>query len=363
VSAPRIPRHIELLAVRLAQEEAKRAAEARTPEGAEAIADRLHDEAAAQGLIVKEYIEALTRDAEGVKAPDGTAPVSAFWSFGIEHPDVPVNRWNEHFLDNRYIAEAWATTQNDQSPGSARTLETTEGGRRLNAMYLWEPEVLEALGGAEKGFTEAWTRECWGTISETYAAEAKGPVVAFAQYADTRSILYNRELPTLHANPDVGLDNIHFAYEAPQTWPEVTRTEAGTTVARAQLQYNDPTLPHYIDPKTYPDRDPAERKAALESEFVLVADERAERAATKKAERTPEAEAQTTTAETKAVETKAVEAKETTPPAPSASVPLWQLGFTPKPVAIEPGPSTSAAASKAPPSPDLERQTTGAELG
>ncbi|KUN10517.1 hypothetical protein AQI95_02055 [Streptomyces yokosukanensis] len=382
MSTPTIPENIEDLAVRFATEEAERAAYARSPKGRKAIVRQLRAEAGAKGMEVKEYIEALTRDPEGVKPPEGTAPTSAFWSYGIEHPDVPANSWNQHFLDNRYIAEAWARTQNAQSPGSAQTLETTEGGRRLNAMYLWEPEVLKALGGAEKGFTEDWTRECWGTISETYAAEAKGPVVAFAQYADTRSILYKRELPTLHANPDVGLDHINFAYEAPQTWPEQTRTEVGTDAARAQLQYNDPTAAHYIDPQTYPDQDPVERRAGLESEFASVANERAERAAAKKAGRAtnPSAEQteeqatdrpteQTEQTEQTAEETTEAEApatvgaKEQKAPAPSASVPLWQLGFTPRPVALETGSSGAAPDSKAPPAPGLEHQSTRAELG
>ncbi|MEU1186886.1 hypothetical protein [Streptomyces sp. NPDC005859] len=383
MSVQPIPEDIEVLAVRLANEEAERAAVARSAKGRREIVQRLRTEAAAQGLPVKEYIEALTKDPKGVTPSQDTAPTSAFWSYGIDHPDAPTNRWNENFLDNRYIAEAWSTLQNDRQEGSARTLETTEGGRRLNAMYLWEAEVLTALGGADKGFTEDWTRECWATISETYATEAKGPVVVFAQYADTRSILYNRELPTLHTNTDVGLENIHFAYEAPQPWPKETRTEVGTDSARAQLQFNEPTMAHYVDPKTYPDQDPTARKAALESEFASVTAERNERAAGKKAEqtaaKTTEAEqtepaeptkqtAQTAQAEqtgkpmSEAKPQPTVEAKEQDNPKPSASVPLWQLGFTPKPVAIEPG-SPGPAASPAPPAPDLQKQSTGPGLG
>ncbi|MDX3249216.1 hypothetical protein [Streptomyces sp. ME18-1-4] len=364
-----IPENIETLAVRLANEEAARAAYARSEKGRQAIARRLRTEAAAKGMPVKEYIEALTKDPQGVTPPEGTAPTSAFWSFGIDHPDAPTNRWDQNFLDNRYIAEAWATVQNEQQQGSARTLETTEAGRQLNSMYLWEPEVLEALGGAEKGFTEDWTRNCWGTISETYATTAKGPVAVFAQYADTRSILYNRELPTLHTNTDVGLDNIHFAYEAPQPWPKETRAEVGTDAARAQLQYNDPTKAHYVDPKTYPDQDPTARRTALESEFASVTAERVEGAAAKKVERatgrTPEvAQAQQAEKQTNEGNPQpAVQAKEQGNPKLSASVPLWQLGFTPKLVAVEPGSSGPTAAATAPPTPDLQKQNTGPGLG
>ncbi|MEU0055870.1 hypothetical protein [Streptomyces sp. NPDC006334] len=363
MSAPRIPEEVERLAIRLATDEAKRQAMARTPEGAEAIADQLREEAAAQGLHVKEYVEALTKAPEGVRPPEGTHPTSAFWSFGINDERAP-SAW----LDNRYIAEAWAELQNQREPGTAQTLETSAAGRRLNGMHLWEPEVLEALGGAEQGFTQDWTRECWGNISETYAAAAKGPVAVFAQYADTRSILYNRELPTLHGNGDVGLDNIHFAYEAPQAWPQETRTELGTDAARAVLQFNDPTQAHYVDPVAYPTQDPAQRQAALRAELAAVATERAERAARRHAEQEtahdgevkaqPSAEAHP--AATPTAEADLVQAP--SPPAP-AKVPVWQLGFNPKPTVAAPASTTPAAESKAPPSPDLGRQATGTGLG
>ncbi|MFJ1808701.1 MULTISPECIES: hypothetical protein [unclassified Streptomyces] len=364
MSTQPIPGHIEALAVRLANNEAEHAAHARSDKGRREIVRRLRTEATAKGMQVKEYIEALTRDPQGVTPPEGTAPTSAFWSYGIDHPDAPTNRWGQNFLDNRYIAEAWSTVQNEGQPGSARTLETTEAGRELNAMYLWEPEVLEALGGAEKGFTEDWTRDCWGTISETYATTAKGPVAVFAQYADTRSILYNRELPTLHANTDVGLDNIHFAYEAPQPWPKETRNEVGTDAARAQLQYNDPTRAHYVDPKTYPDQEPTARKAALESEFASVTAERVERATERKAGRdTEESAEQKAEQTTEEASPPTAGPKEQAPKPPSASVPLWQAGFKFKPVVNEAAASGAAAASPAPQPPDLQKQTTGPGLG
>ncbi|WP_060887927.1 hypothetical protein [Streptomyces caniscabiei] len=392
MSAPRIPSEIEALALSLAQEQAERAAKARTLEGAEEIAMRLKREASTARVSVKAYIEALTKNPEGVEPPKGTTPTSAFWSYGVEHPDAPENLWGQHFLDNRYIAEAWAQLQ---EPGTAQTLETSDAGRRLNEMYLFESEVLKALGGAEHGFTDEWTRECWANLSETYAAAAKGPVAVFAQYADTRSILYSSELPTLHTNGDVGLDNIHFAYESPDSWPKEVRDEVGTNAARAQLQYNDPTKPHYVDPKAYSTQDPAQRAATLDAEFAAVTAERNERAAEKRAAEqsttaTAEPEPQQTTEQTveQAAETEAqptpnaqAEADAETQPAaktqaepetqaepreqsaaPSAAVPIWQLGFTPKPVINPAAASTSAAHPTAPPPPDLAKQATGPEL-
>ncbi|WP_326579840.1 hypothetical protein OG889_19950 [Streptomyces sp. NBC_00481] len=347
-----IPRYIERLALKFANEEAERARKANTKEGSQAIARRLEAESDAAGFSsVKEYIKNLTEDVEGVEAPDGTTPTSAFWSHGIPHPDAPVNWRNEHFLDNRYIAEAWAKTQNQRNPESAQTLETTDGGRRLNEMYLFEGAVREALGGEDQGFTYEWARECWAGISETYATAAKGPVVVFAETAHTRSILYNQELPTLHTNEHVGLDNINFAYPAPKEWPKETRTEVGTHAVRAQVQVDDPSLPHYIDPTAYPTQDPAAREAAVDAECAAVTAERSERAA----------EAATApTTETKAPEAESPAREAPEQPAaknPAASIPVWQVGFKPTPVKLEAGASGPTTPSTAPPAPDLEKQS------
>ncbi|MBD9703480.1 hypothetical protein IHE56_15595 [Streptomyces sp. ID01-12c] len=115
--------------------------------------------------------------------------------------------------------------------------------------YLWEENVREALGGADKCFTEDWTRECWANLSETYAAAAEGPVTVFAQYADTRSILYNRELPTLHTNGDVGLDDIHFVYESPDSWPREVRTRSAQTRPAPNCSTTTPPSPTASTPR------------------------------------------------------------------------------------------------------------------
>ncbi|MFH9550672.1 hypothetical protein [Streptomyces sp. NPDC017435] len=353
-----IPRYIERLALKLAMEEAERAEAANTLEGAQEIVDRLDAESEAAGFAsVKEYIESVTTDRKGVSPPEGKNPTSAFWSHGTPHPEAPRNWTGENFLDNRYVAEAWALVQNNRSPGSARTLETTEGGQRLNEMHLFEDAVRQALGGDDQGFTYAWARECWGSISQTYAEASEGPVVVFSETAHTRSILYNRELPTLHANQGVGLDNIHFAYTAPREWPQEARNEIGADAVRAQVQVDDPTLPHYVDPVAYPAQDPVARRTAIDAECAAVAAERTERteetqeAATAKGEegleaRTPVLEAPKQIAE------------------PTAALPVWQMGFKPTPVKIE---SVAAASphdsAPPPPQPVLGKQVTDTGLG
>ncbi|MEH0577085.1 hypothetical protein QBA54_21905 [Streptomyces sp. B21-108] len=358
MSPQRIPRYIEELALNIAKEEAKHSQEASTKEGSLAIARRLEAESEAAGFTsVKDYIQSLTTDREGVTPPEGTAPTSAFWSHGIPHPDAPPNWKNEHFLDNRYIAEAWARTQNNRNPGSAQTLETTEGGRRLNEMYLFEDAVRRALGGEEEGYTYAWARESWGNISQTYAEAATGPVVIFSETAHTQSILYNRELPTLHANQHVGLDNINFAYPAPQNWPKETRTELGTNAVRAQVQVDNPTLPHYVDPIAYNTQDPVARKAAVDAECASVTAERTQRAAEKQSVATPAKEEAAPEVNTLTAKAPAQSEK------PTAAVPVWQMGFKPTPVKLEADSSGPSVESVAPPEPSLGKQATGTGLG
>ncbi|MEU3783626.1 hypothetical protein [Streptomyces sp900129855] len=353
-----IPKYIERLALKLANEEAEHAQAANTLEGAQAIVDRLDAESEAAGYAsVKEYIESLTTNRDGVTPPEGTNPTSAFWSHGTNHPEAPLNWMGENFLDNRYVAEAWAVVQNNRNPGSARTLETTEGGRRLNEMHLFEDAVRQALGGDDKGFTYDWARGCWGNISQTYAEASKGPVVVFSETAHTRSILYNRELPTLHTNQDVGLDNIHFAYAPPQEWSQEARNELGTNAVRAQVQVDNPTLPHYVDPAAYTTQDPVARKAAVDAECASVTAERTQRATERQSVATPAKEEATPEASTLTAKAP------TQPEKPTAAVPVWQMGFKPTPVKLETDSSGPSVESVAPPEPSLGKQATGTGLG
>ncbi|WP_215448050.1 hypothetical protein [Streptomyces sp. ATCC 21386] len=364
-----IPRYIERLALKIANEEAAEAHKASTLEGAQAILDRLEAESEAAGFgSVKTYIEALSRDPKGVEPPEGTNPTSAFWSHGVEHPDAPLNWRNENFLDNRYVAEAWARTQNKRQLGTAQTLETTEGGRQLNRMYLFEDTVREVLGGDSQGFTYEWARGVWANISETYAAAARGQVIVFAESAHTRSILYNQELPALHTNPYVGVDNVKFAYAPSKQWPEASRNEIGAHQIRAQVQVDDPTLPHYVDVAAYAKQDPVERQEALAAECASVTVERNARAAAKAAATSttnetevPEAE-EATAAESEVPETVPLTVKDPVRPQPSAHIPVWQVGFKPVPVKNEARASTPAAGLTDPPVPDLGKQATGTGL-
>ncbi|MET9320869.1 hypothetical protein ABZX75_11885 [Streptomyces sp. NPDC003038] len=337
MSAEPIPKHIEEGALRRAQARdtaSKDAAgdpdsvTARITAAAEAAG--LKDKLAKDGKLLeskeKQYIDMLAEDKAKLTPPDGTKPISAFWSYGIEHPDAPLNEWGDPFLSQRFIAEEWAAEQNETHPGAAQTLETTQGGRELDDMFLWEEEVIEALGGEGAGFQPGYAKATWAKISETYAGLAEGRVIVFGQSADTRSILHQQELGALCNNPNVGLHNIHFAYEPDQTWPEVTRAEAGTDAVRAVAQFDNPTLPRYIDPKAFAAEAPEVRKAQIDKITEVFAPGQAE--------------------------AEAVKAPELQAPPKSVSTPLWQVGFKVTPTAAQPaspapGAGTSPAAAPA----------------
>ncbi|MEU3301103.1 hypothetical protein ABZ729_14940 [Streptomyces sp. NPDC006678] len=396
-----IPDKVEALALKLATREAQSKAEARADP--ESVADRLKAEARDSGKSVHDYLLDFVKQSEGLTPPEGTTPTSAFWSFGLEHPEAPVNHRGEHILENRYIAEAWAQLQNEQQPGSVQTLETTKAGQHLNRMYLWEDQVRDLLTADDPRITWDFVRERWGDLSETYAKESIGQVVVFAETGHTLSILHNRESPALQANHSVGLDNIHFAFEAPQWWPEAARDELGTNAVRAVAQFDNPSREGYIDPAVYeasapevreamlakamehatpqqeapvPEQDAPQQEAAAQevpaAEGPVPSAPAAEApaaevpapeapAAEVPAAEGPVAEAETPEPEVPATETPEVSAPAAEVPAaepPEANTPpppLWQAGFNPKP-------SRAAHGSSGPSAVNPEGPTVGAEL-
>ncbi|MCS0635024.1 hypothetical protein NX801_04995 [Streptomyces sp. LP05-1] len=390
---------------------ARHEAEQEANENPKAVAGRIKAAAKAAGVSPKEYIDRLVRDRAKLTPSDGERPVSAYWSHGLEHPEAPLNSQGQHFLSQRFIAEEWAHQQNQAVPGSAQTLETTAGGRELDDMFLWDGDVRQELGGEVQGFGNAYASECWGAISATYAGLAEGPTPVFAETAYSRSILYTQELDALQANTGVGLDNIHFVYEPPPTWPEVSRDELGAHAVRATVQFDDPTKPRYFDPQDYATQPPETRAQALGEVMTGTVPRKAEQAtetgpdgpeptpkspaaeteSETEAAKSATAEAGTTTAEVSGPEAAAPEAptaappaKESTPtveeptatatgqPAPAAESPApaapaareapargiplpdWQLGFTVKPTAAAHGTAGQAAAApESGPAPEL----------
>lgn len=314
-----IPKYIEEGAVRRAN--ARQEATQQAKADPKSVVRRIRQAATAAGKSTpKEYIDSLVTDTTKLTPPDGTHPISAFWSYGIEHPEAPPNRDGVPFLDQRFVAEEWSHQRNKSNPGATQTLETTRGGRELDDMFLWEAEVINALGGKSEGFAPGYAKECWRQISTTYAQAAEGRAVVFGQTAHTLSILHRDELRALCNNPKVGLENIHFAYEPPASWPQETRAEAGTNAVRAAAQFDDPTLPRYIDPYAYPADAPEARKAKIDK--VLTA-------------ATP---AQETEAASETVAAPAGQA-----PPKSVRTPLWQVGFKSTPTAARPAPRGPAA--------------------
>ncbi|MFF4495448.1 hypothetical protein [Streptomyces sp. NPDC001546] len=337
MSSEWIPEHIEKGALERAK--ARDAAARDASLDPDSVVERIAAAAEAAGLkdIVSEdgksrlskerqYIDALTRDKEKLTPPEGTKPISAFWSYGLEHPDAPKNDRGAPFLSQRFIAEQWAAEQNAVSAGTAQTLETTQGGQELDGMFLWEPEIIRALGGEEAGFHPGYAKAAWDQISETYGSVAEGRVLIFADIGNTRAVLQQKELGALCNNPDVGLHNIHFAYEAPQSWPETTRAEAGTNAVRAVAQFDNKDLPRYIDPYAFAADAPEARKAKIDSILEAVAPAQAQ---------APAVEAP---------------ARQATPK--SLPSPLWQMGFQVPATVTRPAPSgpvPAAGVAGAPP--------------
>ncbi|WP_405423908.1 hypothetical protein [Streptomyces erythrochromogenes] len=341
-----IPKHIEKGAVARAKARHEAALDAKAdPDSvvarisAAAEAAGLKDRLTKDGVLLeskeKRYIDSLAKDEAKLTPPDGAKPISAFWSHGIEHPDAPKNYDGVPFLSQRFIAEEWAAQQNKANPGSAQTLETMQGGRELDNMFLWEPEVIEALGGADAGFGPGYAKAKWDEISATYGGLAEGRVNVFADTGNTRAVLYQKELGTLRGNKNVGLHNIHFVYEAPQSWPEVTRAEAGTNDVRAVAQFDNKDLPHYIDPQGFAADTPEARKAKIDSLLEGVAPAPAQ----------AQAQAQPQAPAVKAA------GQQAAPKGPAA--PLWQMGFQQPQTVTRPKPSGPAPVAGSPGAPPL----------
>ncbi|MFD3872307.1 hypothetical protein [Streptomyces sp. NPDC058623] len=351
-----IPTSIEDGALRRANARHEAALEAgRHPE---AVARRIKATARAAKMKPLAYIESLLADKGKLTSPEGTQVTSAFWSYGLEHSEAPPDRYGVHFLQQRFIAEEWAHQQNTINPGSAQTLETTRGGRELDDMFLWEPGVLEALGGEQKGFGRDFAEKSWQKISDTYAQVAQGQVIVFAATADTRSILHRQELGALRNNPNVGLDNIHFVYAPPVEWPDVTRAEAGTNAVRAVAQFDNPALPQYLDPYAYAHDEPEVRRkridglsaveAPAQEAAAVAAPEVEAPAITEPGVATPEVEA--SEAEGPGTETPGAEAQAVTPPAveaPSVTAASAEAPTVEAPAVTEPAVAAPAVAPSA----------------
>ncbi|MDJ0464309.1 hypothetical protein [Streptomyces sp. H27-C3] len=324
---------------------------------AERTAERLIKTADRVGMGVEEYVVERARRMKVTTAnPDVK---SAFWSYGVPHPDVPPKQ----MLSNEYVAAAWAESENAKVDGAARYLEGTQGGQAMSNLHLWNRDVHTALGfDREQG--QALASSAWSVLSEKYADTAKGEVAVFAEHAHPLSVLYNTELPALRANPDVGVDNVKFVYPPPHDWPDVARDELGSDEVRARAQVADPAKPLHINPEEYAARPPAERSAVLDNlaTDVATADKNHVRitplsATPSKGTATGAATSAVTSAATGPAAPGPSGAGPSAPappaPAPPAPTPVWQAGFAPKPTAAAKGTAAAPAAPSVPTGPGV----------
>ncbi|MER5714355.1 hypothetical protein [Streptomyces sp. NPDC002132] len=173
----------------------------------ERIAYEIIDAAAAAGKTVEEYV------VEYAKGLDVSAPregmKSAFWSYGIPHPDLPVDK----VLSSQFLAAVWTDMENDNEPDSARYLEGTPGGQVLDKLHLWNPDVYKVLGLNEQQ-GNALAREAWSAVSENYAKATDGEAIVFGGELVPWSVAYETEMPQLRRG--TGPENIHFMYDLPE---------------------------------------------------------------------------------------------------------------------------------------------------
>jgi hypothetical protein len=170
----------------------------------ERIADEIIASAAAADKTIEEYIVQYASELD-VKAPR-KGMKSAFWSYGIPHPDLPTDK----VLSSQFLAAIWSDMENDSERGSARYLEGTPGGQDLGKLHLWDRDVQEALHFNEaKG--DAVAGKAWGALSENYAKATDGEAILFAGELAPWTVAYETELPQLRRT--IGADHIHFMYD------------------------------------------------------------------------------------------------------------------------------------------------------
>lgn len=184
------------------------AAAAALPEGeGERIAYEIIEAADKAGKTVQEYIVDYAGKLDVAAPREGMK--SAFWSYGIPHPDLPT----DHVLSSQFLASVWTDMENESAQGSARYLEGTPGGQALGELHLWDADVYKILGlNKEQG--EALAREAWGALSDNYAKATDGEAVVFAGELVPWSVAYETEMPQLRGKP--GPEHIHFVYDLPE---------------------------------------------------------------------------------------------------------------------------------------------------
>ncbi|MEV6378738.1 hypothetical protein AB0M31_04870 [Streptomyces sp. NPDC051773] len=168
------------------------------------IAAEITEAAAAVGKTIEDYVVDYAGELN-VKAPH-QGMKSAFWSYGIPHPDLPTDR----VLSSQFLAAIWSDMENDSVRGSARYLEGTPGGEDLGKLHLWNLEVQEALL-LDRAKGAALARKAWGVLSENYAKATDGEAIVFAGELAPWTVAYETELPQLRKT--IGADNIHFMYD------------------------------------------------------------------------------------------------------------------------------------------------------
>ncbi|RZU21698.1 hypothetical protein [Streptomyces sp. BK239] len=172
----------------------------------ERIAYEIIEAATAAGKTVEEYVVEYAQGLDVAAPREGMK--SAFWSYGIPHPDLPMDK----VLSSQFLAAVWTDMENGNEPDSARYLEGTPGGQALDELHLWNPDVYKVLGLNEQQ-GNALARQAWSAVSENYAKATDGEAIVFGGELVPWSVAYETEMPRLRRG--TGPENIHFMYDLP----------------------------------------------------------------------------------------------------------------------------------------------------
>ncbi|MFC8273347.1 hypothetical protein ACFUJR_12615 [Streptomyces sp. NPDC057271] len=183
-----------------------------TPDEATVVAQRIYGDwqtARAEGRSttkdILEFIAEIGAKHE-VTSPD-RGSVRAFWAYesqpeGAHEP-----------IQHRFLARAMGASRGLQ------VLQETEGGRRMDSYRLegeLVPNALEREYGVDGKRLKTVVDDAWVNLSERYAREATGPVVALVGDIAERTVLGKDELPILLAHEKVGKEGVKFPVPLPE---------------------------------------------------------------------------------------------------------------------------------------------------
>ncbi|MFC8273349.1 hypothetical protein ACFUJR_12625 [Streptomyces sp. NPDC057271] len=145
-------------------------------------------------------------DNASVTSPD-RGSVRAFWAYESQPEGAPEP------IQHRFLARACGASRGLQ------VLQETDGGRQMDSYRLETDEMQDVLVedyGLNREKLKSTVDDTWIKLSERYAREAQGPVVAFVGEIAERTVLGKDELPILLERSEVGKEGVKFPVPLPE---------------------------------------------------------------------------------------------------------------------------------------------------